>query len=287
LKLSVLYRGPLTSCNYTCWYCPFEKHTATRKEIKADSQALTRFVAWVADWSGERIAVFFTPWGEGLIWSHYQRALIQLTHIPHVSKAVIQTNLSCHLDWIEDCKRSRLALWATYHPSKVKRDRFLAQCHTLDQLKVRFSVGVVGVKEHIAEIESLRRELPPHIYLWVNAYKHGDDYYTSNHLERLQAIDPLFPINNQRHASQGAACRCGYSVVAVDGGGTAYRCHFIKTPIGNIYAPNWEKCLQREPCTNTTCGCHIGYVHMDRLRLYDIFGDGVLERIPTSSRRPF
>lgn len=31
-------------------------------------------------------------------------------------------------------------------------------------------------------------------------------------------------------------------------------------------------------------GCHIGYVHLDRLKLYDTFGDGVLERIPLGYR---
>ena len=44
---------------------------------------------------------------------------------------------------------------------------------------MRFSVGVVGLKEHFGEIEALRRELPPDVYLWVNAYKREPDYYTA------------------------------------------------------------------------------------------------------------
>ena len=36
--------------------------------------------------------------------------------------------------------------------------------------------------------------------------------------------------------------------------------------------------LTARPCTNATCGCHIGYVHMNELDLYSVFGDGVLER---------
>jgi hypothetical protein len=66
----------------------------------------------------------------------------------------------------------------------------------------------------------------------------------------------------------------------VDGDGTLRRCHFIKTPVGNIYQPGWEAALRPAPCTNATCGCHIGYVHRPELRLYEVFGDGVLERIP-------
>ena len=58
------------------------------------------------------------------------------------------------------------------------------------------------------------------------------------------------------------------------------RCHFIKTPIGNLYDDDWERCLTPSPCTNDTCGCHIGYVHMPELGLADVFGDGLPERVP-------
>jgi MoaA/NifB/PqqE/SkfB family radical SAM enzyme len=149
---------------------------------------------------------------------------------------------------------------------------------------VRFSVGVVGLKEHFAEIDALRRELPPDVYLWVNAFKREADYYTPEMLADLTRIDPLFPLNNQYHASRGESCRTGRSVISVDGDGVVRRCHFIKTPIGNIYDADFESCLTERPCANDTCGCHIGYVHLDRLKLYDTFGEGVLERIPLGFR---
>ena len=38
--------------------------------------------------------------------------------------------------------------------------------------------------------------------------------------------------------------------------------------------------MTAQPCPNETCGCHIGYVHMNDLPLYEVFGDGVLQRIP-------
>jgi len=61
------------------------------------------------------------------------------------------------------------------------------------------------------------------------------------------------------------------------------RCHFIREVIGNIYEPGFENALRETPCSKATCGCHIGYVHMDELKLYEVFGEGVLERIPTTS----
>lgn len=280
MKLSILYRGPLSSCNYGCEYCPFAKHQETDEEHAADGRALERFLQWVEGRPQDRISVFFTPWGEALIRRRYQRALVRLTRLPNVEKAAIQTNLSCRLDWVEACDKGKLGIWATFHPTEVRRERFLAQCRELDERGVRFSAGVVGLKQHADEIEALRRELPPHVYLWVNAYKRMPDYYSEAEVRWLETIDPLFPINNQRHPSLGRACRCGHSVISVDGDGTVRRCHFIREPIGNLYEPGLEAALAERPCTNATCGCHIGYVHMDHLGLYEVFGDGVLERVP-------
>jgi hypothetical protein len=66
----------------------------------------------------------------------------------------------------------------------------------------------------------------------------------------------------------------------VDGDGTVRRCHFIREPIANLYEPGLEAALVERPCTNATCSCHIGYVHLDHLGLYRVFEGGVLERIP-------
>ena len=334
MNLSILYRGPLSSCNYACDYCPFAKRTESGAELATDRACLERFVGWVRTRTADSIGVLFTPWGEALVRKWYQEALATLTRMPNVVRAAIQTNISCKLDWVEGCDKSKLALWCTFHPTEITRERFLVKCHELLDRGVRFSVGVVGLKEHFDEITELRAALPPDVYLWVNAYKRGEPlppapsprkgggepslrvlevpednasseglspppflgkgaggrgsplthYYTPEMIADLTRLDPLFPLNNTRHASRGESCRAGASVISVDGEGNARRCHFIKDVIGNIYAPDFDACLQERPCANETCGCHIGYVHLDRLKLYDTFGDGVLERIPLGYR---
>lgn len=282
MKLSILYRGPLSSCNYACGYCPFAKRTETTEELTRDRVCLERFVAWIGDRTADAIGVLFTPWGEALVRRWYRDALISLTHMPHVCKAAIQTNLSCNLAWLDACDLTRLGLWCTFHPTETTRERFLAKCLALHDRGVRFSVGVVGRKEHFTEIANLRRELPANVYLWVNAYKRDPDYYTSEMVEQLTRLDPLFPINNQYHLSRGESCQAGATVISVDGDGSVRRCHFIREPIGNLYAPDFERCLIERSCSNDSCGCHIGYVHLDRLGLYETFGDGVLERVPVA-----
>jgi len=55
MDLSILYRGPLSSCNYGCEYCPFAKHSETAAEHKEDERALNRFVSWVSNRDADNI----------------------------------------------------------------------------------------------------------------------------------------------------------------------------------------------------------------------------------------
>jgi MoaA/NifB/PqqE/SkfB family radical SAM enzyme len=82
------------------------------------------------------------------------------------------------------------------------------------------------------------------------------------------------------HRSRGERCFAGERAISVDGEGTIRRCHFIPEKLGNLYEDPLETVLKPRACTAETCGCHIGYVHLERLGLYETFEGGVLERIP-------
>lgn len=276
-RLKLLYRGPLASCNYGCSYCPFEKQPPTPAQLEDDRLALERFV----DWVGRRAAptdVLFTPWGEALIHAHYQRALIELSHLPLVGRVAIQTNLSAPLGWLERCEPSRVGIWATYHPAHADRERFLERCVALHRRGVSLSVGVVGLRDHIGPIASLRSELPGEVYLWVNAYKRGGrDYYRPGEAALLGRVDPLFHLNRHPQPSNGRACRAGCSVAAVAGDGTLRRCLFTAETLGNIYH-GYELHRSPRPCPAPECRCHLGYAHLVHLGLHERFGAGLLER---------
>jgi MoaA/NifB/PqqE/SkfB family radical SAM enzyme len=288
LELSILYRGSLSSCNYGCEYCPFAKRTNTAAALAHDKAELDRFVNWVSNRDpADKLGILFTPWGEALIHRYYQFAIARLSHFPQVAKVAIQTNLACNLDWIKNCNLDTLALWTTFHPTEVSIESFLAQCQILDRSQVKYSVGIVGLKEHQNYATLLRQELDPTIYLWVNAYKRQPDYYTSTDLDLFTQIDPLFPINNQVYDTLGKACPTGDRVITVDGAGTMRRCHFIPDSIGNIYDPNFAESLFSRNCQNQVCRCHIGYVHLPELNLDKVYNDGILERIPSARSRAF
>lgn len=278
--MRILYRGPLSSCNYDCPYCPFAKRHDDASRLAADRAALHRFVDWVEhNPDGEEsIGVLFTPWGEGLTRAWYREAMLRLSRLSHVERVAIQTNLACRVEWLGEAERGRLALWATYHPGQVTRAAFLAKCRRLDALGIRYSVGVVGLPEHLDEARALRSELAGEVYLWINAAE--GHRYDAAAQAAWTSIDPLFRFSVRAHESGGYECRAGESVISVDGDGIVRRCHFVPTPLGNLYDGSYRAALAPRPCENAQCDCHIGYVHLKRLPLYQIFAGGVLERIP-------
>jgi MoaA/NifB/PqqE/SkfB family radical SAM enzyme len=278
--LSILFRGYLESCNYDCAYCPFAKREDDREARARDRASLERFIAWAGAFRPRRLAVLFTPWGEALVRAWYRDAVVSLSRMEHVERVAAQTNLSGPLAFLEECDVTRVALWCTYHPTEVARARFVGRCEELARRGVRFSVGVVGQREHASEIEALRRELPAGTYLWINAVRSLVGRYTREELDLFASIDPLFGHNLRPPPSRGAPCRAGESVISVDGAGDVRRCHFVSEVIGNLYAPGWESALAPRACPNAACRCHIGYVHRRDLPLYAAFEGGVLERIP-------
>lgn len=282
LDLTLLYRGPLASCDYDCPYCPFAKRRDTPDQLRFDRAALERFADWAAaaGQRGETLSLLFTPWGEGLVRSWYRSTLVRLSRLPHIRRVAIQTNLSCRTDWLAEADLDTLALWTTYHPAQVSHERFLAKCRELTALGVRYSVGVVGEPEHLAVARRLRVELPAQVYLWVNAAEGRS--YADREAEQWTALDPLFGYSRDPHPSAGLPCRTGESVLSVDGDGTVRRCHFVKAELGNLYDGSYRAALRPRPCPLAVCDCHIGYVHLESLPLYDVFAGGVLERIPNA-----
>lgn len=165
-------------------------------------------------------------------------------------------------------------------PGPDPYDRFLGKCRELAERGVRFSVGIVGLPEHLKAARRLRTELPEHVYLWINAAE--GHTYTDAEAEVWTALDPLFPYSRHPHASAGLPCRTGESVISVDGEGTVRRCHFVPAELGNLYDGSYRAALRPRPCPLAVCDCHIGYVHLETLPLYDVFAGGVLERVPAA-----
>ncbi|UYZ84373.1 STM4011 family radical SAM protein [Entomomonas sp. E2T0] len=279
-ELTVFYRGALETCNYACDYCPFAKSKETSQKKAKDIAGLDSFISWIANNTDINFNIFFTPWGEALVFKRYQQAIKQLAVMPNVNKIIFQTNLSSKLDFLAEINSSKLRLWCTYHPTEVARQKFISKTKLLDSNNVKYSVGVVGKPDLFDEIQQLRKELNPSTYLWINAYVDKDQHYIYTEEQRLflTAIDPLFPFNKP-YVSIDLPCSTGEDAIVVDECGDIYRCHFIKQVIGNIHQNNWQQILQERVCRRGFCDCHIGYIFLKSLNFKRIFGKQALERI--------
>lgn len=285
MKWMILYRGPLSSCNYACDYCPFAKTKNTRAELAADAAKLNRFVNWLKS-RKENIELLIAPWGEALIRKYYQEALTTISHLPNVSKITIQTNLSCPTKWMDKVNKNTFSLWTTFHPSQISLEKFTKKTKELDFLNIKYTVGFVAIKEELNILKKLRTAISPNVYVWANAYKRIPNYYSKKEVEEIISIDSFFEINNQNYISKEKKCSAGHRSFSIDGDGNMMRCNFIKAKIGNIYDLDFEKNLQAKTCTNETCKCYIGYIHLEHLALENIY-DGLWERMPRDKRKEY
>ncbi|MCB1642616.1 MAG: radical SAM protein, partial [Xanthomonadales bacterium] len=195
-------------------------------------QSLLRFVNW-CETTHFRLRILFTPWGEALVRKHYRDAFVRISHVQNVIELGIQTNLSRDPTWLEKADRESVSLWCTYHPSQVSRARFLRRLERLLQMRIRFSVGMVALREDLAEVREMHRLLGQlernsgqPIHFWLNAYdERPPSYYGPQEVDILTAIDPHFAFNLQPTPSLGARCRAGIGAVSVDARGDARPCH--------------------------------------------------------------
>ncbi len=283
MNLSMLYRGPLSSCNYACRYCPFSKRSETAAQLDQDRAALTRFRSWLPDQTQHRWKVLFTPWGEALVRRWYREAVVELSQQSHIDVLAVQTNLSCGLEWLERCVAERVSLWATYHPTETAADLFLRKVRRVREHGIRVCVGIVGVPETLAQIEEVRQRLPDDVYMWINAQQPRRRPYTAEELDRFQAIDPQFVLTARRLSSLGKLCSAGELSFTVDGTGNMRRCHFVDEVIGNCYEQGWEAALQSRPCPNRYCDCYLGKSQILSEQLIPFFGSATLERLRISA----
>ena len=241
---------------------------------------MERFTAWVASQGQKSLSILFTPWGEALGHRYYKQALVELSRLPQVRRVSIQTNLSAPVKDLQEACKETLALWTTFHPGEVPMSRFLSKCSALHVMGLRFSVGIVGLKEHLDHMEQLRRELPAQVYLWVNAYKREPHYYQPADLDRIRRVDPHFDHNNTRYPSLARPCAAGQTHFTVDGLGEVRSCHFVSQIMGNIYRDDMAQILSPRLCPVETCGCYIGYIHRPELEQEKLYGHDLLARIP-------
>lgn len=256
------YRGSLKSCNYQCAYCPFCKHACSSKELTKDNEALQKLVG-VIEKATNPVSLMITPFGEAMIHSYYQETLAYLTTLPQVRAVGCQTNLSFYLpDFLAlieryHGERSKIRLWGSYHPSMVETEKFLAACRLLKEEAIPYCVGAVAIAGNIADLESLRRQLPNDIYFWLNKLDGLRRPYRKEEIQDFLRIDPLFMMQLKVRKRNESLCRGGRQSLFMESNGDYFACNISKVLLGNVYMGG-ENALH---CQSRRCSCYLAYAN--------------------------
>lgn len=322
-KRTVIYRGNLKSCNYSCSYCPFAKHGMLASELERDRQEFERFCDSIVKRAGTFSigAVFVTPYGEASIHRWYWEGLSRLAGLPGIDRVGMQTNLSFSVaeclkvydsfgrelpekDSVaegrpeivssgEECagpalkgnagKREKLSVWATFHPEMTTVDEFVSKCHRLRESNITVCAGAVGVPQNIQVIKELREKLSPEVYLWINRMDGLKGNYSPEEMEAFAQTDPFFGYELKN--PEAAAQMCADRCF-VEAGGKIHTCNICRTKNVNWYDGSEEEIF--EPvCSRKRCSCYLAYGGRADFALKDIFGEYPVYRVPRRFRAVF
>ena len=283
-KRTVIYRGSLKSCNYSCSYCPFAKHRALPTELERDRRNFERFCDSIAGRVQDLSigAVFLAPYGEVSMHRWYWEGLSRLAGLPGIDRVGMQTNLSFS---VEEClaifdspegKRDKLCIWATFHPEMTTVEEFVSKCHKLSRKHISICAGAVGVPRNIPVLKELRARLSPAVYLWINKMDGLKRNYTPEETDTFARIDPFFTyeLRNPEAAAQMCVDRC-----FVEADGKIHTCNISKIKDVNWYDGREEEIL--EPlCGRKRCSCYLAYGGRSDFALKPFFGEYPVYRIP-------
>lgn len=288
-KRTVIYRGSMKSCNYSCSYCPFAKHKMLLSEAEKDKQSFLRFCHSIES-RAERFsigAVFVTPYGEASIHRWYWEGLSLLAALPEIDKVGLQTNLSFS---VEECLgifgaagRDKLCIWSTFHPEMTSVDEFVSKCHILMRNQIKVCAGAVGVPEKIRQIRELREKLSPAVYLWVNKMDGLKRNYEPYERKAFMDIDPFFEceLDNPDAIPEMCADRC-----FVEADGKIHTCNISRTKPVNWYHSGEEE-IFAPVCSRKRCTCYLAYGGRADFKRKNIFGEYPVFRIPVTFKAVF
>ncbi len=278
------YRGNLTSCNYSCDYCPFAKRKNSANMLAKDENNLKKLIERMKCVRSSH-ALLITPYGEALIHSYYWTAIASLTQIPSEELTGCQTNLSFPVEKMlthfTKCGGhiNKLCLWCTFHPLMTGVSEFVKQCSLLSEWGVTFSVGAVGNPRQIDTIKKLRDELPASIYLWINKMDGLNRPYSAKEISAFHSIDPYFSLELKHYKADIKKCSKAFFLTADE---ERYYC--------NLHAGSHAMAVADKTSPSSCykeCSCYLAYCNRTDLTELFFFRPYPAFRIPSYPKAMF
>jgi HAD superfamily hydrolase (TIGR01484 family) len=288
--MQINYRGYLKSCNYQCYYCPFSKNKQTKQELIEDEKYLNDFIARILAINAavfSKLHILFTPYGEGLVHSYYQDAIIRLSLAPFIEAISMQTNLSLNAALFsarlieKKADLQKIKLWASFHPSEISLPKFIENYHRLDA-RIQVTIGAVAHPQQISVLASLKNHLKAGDYLFLNAMDGFKKAYTPEEIAQFTAIDPFFIAHPKHILADETLCVAGKTHFFVNHTGTVSACNLSRIKLGNLddlLKNGIENKTTR--CASKTCECFLAY---STRKDYSMRGTLKTLRIPSADK---
>lgn len=281
---NIYYRGILSSCNYSCSYCPFAKRKSNQAELKKDFQQLNRFYREIENTTFDKpVGIFFTPYGEALIHNYYIEMMAKLSKLKSIKYVSCQTNFSFDIDKFlglikeNDGDLSKIKLWATYHSEMIDPEIFSNKAKIISE-HIDISVGMVAIPGKSDEVVEFREVLSQNIYLWINGKAREKSRYTKKEIDKLINVDPLFGSELFRHKVEKNCCTSGVESIFIEANGDIYPCNINKNKLGNFYESkiSWKEVS----CKRRICDCFLAYSNRKDILHVNYFSDYKYIRLP-------
>ncbi len=325
-KRTILYRGNLKSCNYSCSYCPFSKHRALSAEMERDRQNFARFCESIVRRARNFSigAVFITPYGEASIHPWYWEGISRLAELPEIERVGMQTNLSFS---VEECLKLYDSFGGEFPEaafdgkgcsttglfegnlirknysegdfSEKKRQKlciwatFHSEMTTVEEFVskchrlVQNNIAVCAGAVGVPQNIQMLRKLREKLSPEIYMWINKMDGLKRNYSpEELKAFSRIDPFFEYELRNPDAAVQMCADRCFVEADGKIHTCNISRTKEANWYDGSEEEIF--EPvCSRKRCSCYLAYGGRADFILKKIFGEYPVYRIPRRFRAAF
>ena len=217
---------PTFQCNYNCAYCLFKRFVPAQLCVSSYSAE-----EWIRVFEHFPASSVIITGGEPLIYPDIT-GLIENFPRKHLISSLV-TNLSVNIDRLFRLKRRESRIMASFHPSMVTKEAFLANLQALkDNGFKNVTINFVAYPPYLKEIACLKEyfEGPTGFYFRVDTFKDPGYNYSADELSLVREYKKKGLIAQDRTEGycfddfSKKICKAGSKFIALTQNGNAYSC---------------------------------------------------------------
>jgi MoaA/NifB/PqqE/SkfB family radical SAM enzyme len=237
---------PTFQCNYNCVYCLWKRFIPPQLISSSYSPA-----EWIRIFERFPASSVIITGGEPLIYPEIT-SLIENFPRKHLISSLV-TNLSVNIEKLFTLKRREFRIMASFHPSIVTKEAFLANLQALkDNGFKNVTINFVAYPPYLKEIARLKEyfEAPTGFYFRVDTFKDPGYNYSADELSLIREYKKKGIIAQDRTEGycfddfSTKVCKAGSKFIALTQNGNAYSC--VEGLFYSEFAPYKDKHNKRD-----------------------------------------